>query len=340
MNKKVVAVEDTVEAGEYERRLKRRPNPFVTQLKLAEGNTGIVRIGVNIPSLLHRALSRLPKADRTEKAVASWRLNMNFNPVVSLKLPKFILSSNKFDKEHAQPPRFKIPLRKERLPSLEWMLKQESRNVAPFIEEEISESILDLLGWRAEGRAQRPVHIRGGVLADQVGYGKTAITLGLIDCAAKDVEKEFGAMGRVKGKILLKSTLIVVPPHLTRQWDSEVRKFIKEGFKVLVLSTVSNLNSTTIKNFQGADIVVVASNIFKSNVYLDNLQLLAAAGALPSKEGRHFNDNLRRALESLKAQTDRLQDKGSEAVMQEIQDAQKRGMVLPNVMFVDTDSLF
>ncbi|PBK69223.1 hypothetical protein ARMSODRAFT_913635 [Armillaria solidipes] len=324
VNKKVVPVEDPVEAGEFERRLKRRPSPFVTQLRLTEDNMGIVRIGVNIPSLLHRALSRLPKAGRIEKPTLSWRLNMNFTPVVSLNLPKFVISSNKLDKEHAQPPSFKIPLRKEQLRSLEWMLKQESRNAAPFIEEEISESILDPLGWRAEGRAQRPVHIRGGVLADQVGYGKTAITLGLIDCAAKDVEKEFNAMGRVKGKILLKSTLIVVPPHLTRQWDSEVRKFTKKGFKVLVLSTVSNLNSATIEDFQDADIVVVASNLFKSNVYLDNLQLLAAAGALPSKEGRHFNANLRKALESLKAQTDRLQDKGSEAVMQEIQDAQKR----------------
>jgi len=28
-----------------------------------------------------------------------------------------------------------------------------------------------------QGRAQQPVHIRGGVLADQVGYRKTAITL-------------------------------------------------------------------------------------------------------------------------------------------------------------------
>ncbi len=131
---------------------------------------------------------------------------MNFTPVISLNLPKFVISSNKLDKEHAQPPSFKVPLRREQLRSLEWMLKQESRNAAPFIEEEISESILDPLGWRAEGRAQRPVHIRGGVLADQVGYGKTAITLGLIDCAAKDVEKEFKVMGRIKGKIMLKST--------------------------------------------------------------------------------------------------------------------------------------
>jgi hypothetical protein len=95
------------------------------------------------------------------------------------------------------------------------MIRQESRDAAPFIEEEISEAVLDHLGWRAEGRVQRPIFIRGGVLADQVGYGKTAITLGLIDCTSKFVKKEFAKRDRMPGKIPVKGTLIVVPPHLT-----------------------------------------------------------------------------------------------------------------------------
>ena len=43
-----------------------------------------------------------------------------------------------------------------------------------------------LIRWHAEGCARRPVRVRGGVLDDQVGYGKTAISLGLIDCAYKE----------------------------------------------------------------------------------------------------------------------------------------------------------
>ena len=126
VNKKFIPVEDHVQAGEYERSLKRRPSPFVTQLKLDENDTGTVRVGINIPSLLHRALSRLPSGNRTERPSLSWRLNTNFTPVASLNLPKFVILSNKPDKEHAQPPSFKIPLRKEQLRSLEWMLQQES----------------------------------------------------------------------------------------------------------------------------------------------------------------------------------------------------------------------
>ncbi|KAF9530466.1 hypothetical protein CPB83DRAFT_810873 [Crepidotus variabilis] len=323
-NKKMVAVEDSVEAGEYERRLKGRPRPFVTQLKLSEDGTGAVRVGVNIPSLLHRAVSRLPAKKHTGKVTLSWRLDTSFSPAANVNLPPFRILSNKQDKEHEQPPHFKTSLRQEQLRSLEWMLLQESTNAPPFVEEEISEAMLDPLGWRAEGRAQRPLHVRGGVLADQVGYGKTAITLGLIDCTQKTVEKEFSKKTRQPGKISVKGTLIIVPPHLTKQWESEVKKFTGTRFKVHVITTASNLNSTKIEDIQEADMIVVASNIFKSGVYLENLQLLGGAGELPNKDGRHFNDQLEKTLEGLKKQVDLLQDEGSLAVISDIKAAQKR----------------
>ncbi|GLB41686.1 putative C-5 cytosine-specific DNA methylase [Lyophyllum shimeji] len=321
--KKMVAIEDPIQAGEYERRLKRRPSPFVTQLRLDENEVGTVRVGVNIPSLVHRALARLPSANRTEPAVLSWRIDTNFTPWVALDVPPFRLLSNKSDKEHRQPPSFKLDLRPEQLRSLGWMLRQESRKTEPFVEEEISEAILNSLGWRAEGRAQRPVHVRGGVLADQVGYGKTAITLGLIDCASKNVDKEFEDMGDIPGKIPVKGTLVIVPPHLTKQWNSEVKKFTGKRFRVEVISTVANLNSLTIEAIQEADIIIVASNLFGSRVYLENLEFLAGTGALPQRDGRHFNAHLDKALESLKDLTEILKTRGSAAVTQKIKELEE-----------------
>ncbi|KAJ7255504.1 hypothetical protein B0H12DRAFT_1113809 [Mycena haematopus] len=320
--KKMVALEDPIQAGEYERSLKKRPSPFVTQLKLDDNGVGTVRVGFNAPTLLHRALSRLPVAGRTERPILSWLLNTNFTPAASLSLPKFIILSNKHDKEHAQPPHFKIPLRKEQLRSLEWMVKQEAADAPPFIEEEISEAILHPLGWRAEGRAQRPVLVRGGVLADAVGYGKTATTLGLIDCTSKTVKADFERMGRVDGKIAIKGTLIIVPPHLTRQWESETKKFTNKHFKVITIASLSNLNPLTIEDFQNADIIIVASGLSKSQAYADNLQLFAGNGILPNSPGRHFNARLQEISESLKVQTNRLQDDGAAAVMKEIKRAQ------------------
>ncbi|KAF9815099.1 hypothetical protein IEO21_04796 [Rhodonia placenta] len=323
VKKRVVAIEDTAQAGEYERSLKRRPAPFVTQLKLEDDGVGIVRIGVNIASLTHRAMSRLPTVGRTEKITVSWRLTTDFTPAAKIQLPKFKLLSNRHDEERKQPPSFKIPLRPEQLRSLTWMLAQEATDATPFVEEEISEAILEPLGWRAEARAQRPVHIRGGVLADEVGYGKTAITLGLIDCTSKSVDKEFNKMKDMKGKIAVKATLVVVPPHLTRQWASEVKKFTGKRFKVVVLSTASNLNSLTVDEVQEADIVVVASNLFHSSVYLANLEAFAGAGSLPVQDGRYFNARLETVLSSLRRQVDRLREEGATAVMDQIKEGRK-----------------
>ncbi|KAJ8095250.1 hypothetical protein PM082_010473 [Marasmius tenuissimus] len=323
--KKIAAIEDPVEAGEYERKLKQRPSPFITQLKRLEDDTGLVRVGLNVSSLLHRATSRLPRGSGRSDVQLSWRINTNFTPAAHIPLGKFVLKSNKKDIEHAQPPHFKTPLRKEQLRSLEWMLKQESPQAEPFVEEEVAEAILAPLGWRAEGRAQRAVHVRGGVLADQVGYGKTAISLGLIDCTHDTVKKEFEKADPIPGKINIHATLVIVPPHLTRQWDSEVTKFTtKKRFKTLVLSSVTNLNSATIEDFQEADIIIVASNIFKSATYLENLSNFAGTAALPNKEGRHFNAHLRTVCASLKVQADRLRDEGASAVKTDIADAQKR----------------
>ena len=67
-----------------------------------------------------------------------------------------------------QPPHFKkYLLRPEQQRSLGWMLKQEA-STEKFVEEEVEEAVLPALGWRAEGRAERAVLVRGGIVADQV----------------------------------------------------------------------------------------------------------------------------------------------------------------------------
>ncbi|KAG2365027.1 hypothetical protein BDR07DRAFT_1449967 [Suillus spraguei] len=335
--KKIAAIEDSQEAGQYERDLKLRPSPFVTQLKM-DNQVGVVKVGLNIASILHRALSRLPSANRSERPVLSWRLDTDFASSVKIQNPPFRLLSNKSDSEHSQPPNFdedKLPLRPEQLRSLTWMIARESKDSEPFVEEEISEAILEPLGWRAEGRAQRPVHIRGGVLADQVGYGKTAITLGLIDCTAKSVKNEFKEKGDIIGKVPVQATLVIVPPHLTRQWRSEAQKFARSRFKNIVeISTAAQINNLTIEDVQDADLVIVASNLFQSSVYLANLEAFAAGGTLPTQDGRYFNVRIDITLQALRNQVERLKTEGSASVMANIRDARKREEELEAQLFV------
>ncbi|KAL4062601.1 hypothetical protein J3A83DRAFT_4381778 [Scleroderma citrinum] len=332
--KKILAIEDSQEAGQYERDLKLRPSPFVTQLKM-DNNTGYVKVGLNIASLLHRALSRLPSGNRTELLTLSWRLDTDFAPAVKMSPPSYRLLSNKNDPQHEQPPNFgKLPLRPEQLRSLTWMLECEAMDAPPFIEEEISEATLEPLGWRAEGRAQRPIRVRGGVLADQVGYGKTAITLGLIDCAYSNVKDEFEGKD-IHGKVPVQATLVIVPPHLTRQWNSEAKRFAPKRFKkTVVISTATQINSLTIEDVQEADLVIVASNLFQSNVYLANLEALAAAGTLPSQDGRYFNARLDICLEGLKKQVELLKTEGSTSAMKAVRDARRKEEELEAELFV------
>ena len=293
----------------------------MTQLKLdVDSAIGTVRLGINVPSLIHRALSRLPKLNRPEKPELTWRLTTDYNPPARLSLPKFRLSSNRLDPSHAQPPNFKVKLRPEQLRSLSWMLKQESKEAQPFVEEEISEAILKPLGWRVEGKAQRPVHVTGGVLADEVGYGKTAITLGLIDSSTPYLGKRKKALTPA-GKIQTNATLIVVPAHLTRQWASEIKKFTGDTYVVLQLETMTSLNKATIQDFIDADIILLASRLVKSDLYLANFQSFAAAGNLPAKEGRYFNVMLERAHASLKGQVNMLLEEGASTVLETIRDA-------------------
>jgi hypothetical protein len=330
--RKIIAVEDTAQAGAYERALKRRPAAFVTQMKADEDGTAHFRVGTNTTSLMHRALSRLPSKGRTANVMLSWRLNTDFTPAAKLDLPRFQLLSNKPDAQHAQPPHFAVPLRPEQLRSLTWMIGQESLDAPAFVEEEISEAVLEPLGWRVEGRAQREHRVRGGVLADEVGYGKTAITLGLIDCTKKDVRKEVEALEdeEMRGKIPTRATLIIVPGHLTRQWVSECEKFAPETFKVLEIPNMARMNNITVDDILGADIIIASSTLFKGGVYLGNLGAFAAVGGMPDEKApnRYFSARLETNLDALKEQVELLKTKGPQVVLEKIEEVAKNGKLL------------
>lgn len=90
----------------------------------------------------------------------------------------------------------KYPLRAEQRRSLAWMLKQEQSSAS---------------------------HLRGGLLADCMGYGKTATTIGLVSVAGST-----GTKTAPKGYLRLQSTLIVCPAHLLLQWQEEFLKFLGE----------------------------------------------------------------------------------------------------------------
>mmetsp|Transcript_16843 Transcript_16843/g.39327 ORF Transcript_16843/g.39327 Transcript_16843/m.39327 type:complete len:868 (+) Transcript_16843:56-2659(+) len=88
----------------------------------------------------------------------------------------------------------------------------------------LREEQLRSLGWM-KGREQNSENsVRGGILADRMGYGKTAITIGLLS------EEPRVRSERLKrspsGLLEAGGTLILAPRHLMQQWVSEFKKFL------------------------------------------------------------------------------------------------------------------
>ena len=189
-----------------------------------------------------------------------------------------------------QPPGFvanKMSLRPEQLRSLKWMLAQEA-TTNEWVEQEVVDETLSALGWRVEAKVEVPMLVRGGVLADAVGYGKTAISLGLIDAAPQQP-----AMAkRFAGKAIpVKATLIIVPKHLMKQWPSELKKFFGERrYSHISLFTNQDLNNLTIQKIMDVDIIFMGVSIFRSQAYFERFAAFACTRDLPTKGGRYFNE--------------------------------------------------
>ena len=163
--------------------------------------------------------------------------------------------------------------------------------------------MLPALRWRLEARARCPHVVRGGVLADEVGYGKTVITIALIDAAPR-VPRTPPAPLRADGFIPLKATLVLAPSHLLKQWPREVQKFSGGALKCVVISTMADVNKLTIRELQTVDVVVCSITLLRSDLYFNRLANLAGELTLPASKAnqRHFGSAYGAAMTRLQEQ--------------------------------------
>ncbi|KAK4046509.1 hypothetical protein OIV83_006035 [Microbotryomycetes sp. JL201] len=319
----IVAVEDGLQAAAFEKALKARPSALLVHTRQSD-DVFHFRVGLNVATLAHRALGALPNrighGEDIAAASIAWRLRSASAPELTLGRDNaqtaFTLPSNRADVPAAQPPHFvKQKLRPEQLRSLTWMIAQET-NPQPWVEEEVAEAALPQVGWHAEARASREVKVRGGVVADEVGYGKTAITIGLISSRLKDVE-----MPEVCDRIPVKASLVVIPP-----WPSEIAKFTEGaaegGLKVITIKDVADLKRNTIQDIQEADVVVIADSVFKSPI--GDWSASKRGVKYDQRAGRYFRVCVEESLEALPAQVRLLRaPNGPKKVLAAINEARK-----------------
>ncbi|PIG80558.1 C-5 cytosine-specific DNA methylase, partial [Aspergillus arachidicola] len=287
----IKAYEDPHDAALYERQVKLRPPPFLVFRRVDEEDNGHMRVTLNVQMLLHQAYERLLNTNVSNNASFFWRVVPNSYDSRNLVFPDFSLVSNRNNAQSAQPPNFQLDLRPEQLRSLSWMIHRESLDIEPFIEEEVEEALLPMLMWRAEGKVCVEKTVRGGVLADDVGYGKTAITLGLIDTQYNH----------------------------DQAWQSEITKFLNDTYRVLVIDGLAALGRKTVRDIQQADIVLASWAVFNSQNHYDKLQQFTGMPRVPPKAGRNFDDWFVKAHAVMMELVQLLVDQGPRTVLESIQ---------------------
>ncbi|KAM0333196.1 hypothetical protein ACHAQA_001856 [Verticillium albo-atrum] len=251
----------------------------------------IVRILMNPTALAHRAWLHLPRdglvrgvrrdiehdgrlgfAVNVEFVDPSLKSMESFEACLSSAIPH--VSSNHLN---VQVPSFEsngTALRPDQLLSVGWMIQQESDETY-FVEKEVEEFLVPSSSIRLRSHAEVANRANGGVLAHDVGFGKTIVTLALIDHQrnqdeGRSVTERYDWTG---GRHChLKATIIVCPPQIVLQWCDEIEKFLgSENWTVVVIEAKTQFNQDLLES---ADIIILSTAFIQSARFTQDLVAL------------------------------------------------------------------
>jgi site-specific DNA-cytosine methylase len=304
------ARENAKAAATFERALKLRCPIFTVQ---SSGRSRL-RVGLNIASLTHRAQGRLPNSSIWSIA---WRLCVDHTDVAPVPLPKYTLQCNSATAPFEGELGLRHNLYHSQLQSLTWMKAQEQGRSLTITE--VEEATQKDLGWRAEARAQTVVMVRGGVLADRPSFGKTVTTIALLQSefqqhSPEDLLNQDVHTSDTFPLEVLSATLIVCPPHLARQWRSEMEDFLGptlfEQYHVLLIESFSDLQEKTMDDFKKARAIILSWSVLFDDKYISHLGHFAAMPKPATKSGSGFDAWMRKATAVLPERLDALRSEG------------------------------
>jgi SWI/SNF-related matrix-associated actin-dependent regulator of chromatin subfamily A3 len=112
------------------------------------------------------------------------------------------------------------------------------------------------------------INIRGGVLSDEMGLGKTITSIALIasNPPAKDHSAVKYSNEYQMNKLFTKATLVLCPSHLTKQWETEVKK-CSPGMKILTIVTKKDMDKLNVTGIINADIIITSHQFLMNFKY-------------------------------------------------------------------------
>ncbi len=292
---KQIAFEDPATASQYENALRTRPSGISILYRITE-NFLELKVGINPTSLCHRAVDALKPQGAFQ---SSWYL-VTDDTSSKAQSVAFELSSSENEKPAKRPANFagEFFLRPEQAKALAWMIKQE-RGVC-FAEREFVEARNSRMGYLLMAQAWQDRCVRGGILASEVGFGKTIVIIAMI--LNRRVSDQHWANSYTGNLIPTAASIIFVPGQLPKQWFSEIKKFVAslKPEDIIVIETNPQLGKFTVGDFKKAKIVLVSFAVAQTDAYLLRLATLTGLVEPDSKGSPRVKDvwhsNLRQAM--------------------------------------------
>lgn len=298
-----------------------RPYSHVLAEDSAESNSVTARLFMSLDEVV-KCLT-LSTDERRGVEMPPFRQTFEWRPVGAAAIRKrkrksdnfqLQIQGNRQDPCADQPPHFRdFLLRREQLRSLWWMQQQEKMDQvfdltlcrvrvdpanpgSPIPPGSIKSTQFRELNWQLELARRAFYKVRGGILGDAPGYGKTATTIGLIDSSFA-VPPPAIPVDQAPYFFRASATLVLVPSNLLDQWVGEIQKFTRQAsaspacksgtrddatLKVLAIRTVSNLKALTVDEICRAAIVICSYRLLYSKVYRARLLELAGTSGVAS----------------------------------------------------------
>jgi hypothetical protein len=310
---KYIPYEHPEQASAWEKGMKSRPAPMKVLFRIDDYGSIAFQVSMNAATLMHRAKARLLANGGSSDIKMDFRLITNYNRDIKPVYKPLVIQNND-GVELAEQPFERYTLRDEQRRVVTWMCETE-RSGMPFTEEEVVESTINEIRYRAEGRATREVLRRGGILAQDVGFGKTVVMLALIKKTLR-IAKETENAGTIPpGAISTDATLILLPSHLVDQWRSEIGKFLPElKGNVIVIGSgkASHFAKLTIREVLEAKIIIVAWDNCTKPPYLKMVANLAGLvePAVNGTSERAYDAWYEVAVSNIENNIDHLRTKG------------------------------